>query len=271
MQEIELSVVIPNYNKAAFIPQCVESVVHQSYKGKLEIIIIDDCSTDNSQSVIKALEEKYAPTIRPILLKQNGRVSNARNIGLQNAKGKYITFLDSDDFYYDNDKLRREIETVKKFSSAKRKAISFSKTVPVDYEGKNPVAPHQIVKVSGLYHLLILDVSSQIVMRDYIAETGVLRSVGGYNTERNLFEDYELLLKLSKKCRFIYSGGLGTAYRNSQIGLSKRPLSELEAEKKKVIFEEIRRNPLPLRLAYFSGHFAVHAVKHLLKKLKPRR
>lgn len=271
MQEIELSIVIPNYNKADFIPQCIESVVHQSYQGKLEIIIVDDCSTDNSSVVIKSLEEKYAPMIRPILLKQNGRVSNARNVGLQNAKGKYITFLDSDDFYYDGDKLSREIETVKKFSSDKAKAISFSKTVPVDYEGKNPVDTHQIVNVSSLYHILIFDISSKIVMRDYIAETDTLRSVGGYNTDRNLFEDYELLLKLSKNNKFVFSGGLGTAYRDSQAGLSKRPQSVLEAEKKKVIFEEIRRNPLPLRLAYFSGYYAVHAVKKIIKSLKNRR
>lgn len=90
-----LSVVIPVYNVQDCLRQALDSVTNQSYKN-MEIIIINDGSTDNSYEICK----EYASRDKRIILLtgQNNGLSTARNIGIKNAHGEYIAFLDSDDW-----------------------------------------------------------------------------------------------------------------------------------------------------------------------------
>ena len=94
-----ISVIIPIYNVEKFLSFCIDSIVNQTYKN-LEIILVDDGSTDNSGKIC----DEYALKDNRIKVmhKQNGGVSSARNVGLNIAKGKYIGFVDSDD-YVEND------------------------------------------------------------------------------------------------------------------------------------------------------------------------
>lgn len=99
-----LTVVIPVYNTGVYLNRCIESVLNQTIND-LHIIIINDGSSDNSEEIIK---KKYFknPNIEYIKLKNNIGVGNARNLGIENTKTKYITFIDSDDWidaaYYEN-------------------------------------------------------------------------------------------------------------------------------------------------------------------------
>ena len=94
-----VSIIVPIYNTEEYIDKCVESIINQTYK-EIEIILIDDGSTDNSPILCDKWEEKDK-RIHVIHLK-NGGVSRARNIGLKNANGKYISFIDSDDYVESN-------------------------------------------------------------------------------------------------------------------------------------------------------------------------
>lgn len=89
-----ISVIIPIYNKEKYLECCLESVISQTYK-KLEIVLVDDGSTDDSQKIC----EQYAKEDLRIKVfhKSNGGVSEARNFGIEHSKGQYITFVDSDD------------------------------------------------------------------------------------------------------------------------------------------------------------------------------
>lgn len=89
-----ISVIIPVYNAEKYLLDCVKSVLRQSYK-ELEIILVDDGSKDKSLSIMNLLasEDSRVKVIR----KDNGGVSSARNVGINSATKKYITFVDSDD------------------------------------------------------------------------------------------------------------------------------------------------------------------------------
>ena len=105
-----VSIIIPIYNSANYLEDTLKSVVNQTYKN-YEAILIDDGSTDNSMEIAY----KYAmknPKIRIIKTKHQG-VSNARNIGIKSAIGRYLTFLDSDDIWLPN-KLEEQIKFIKK-------------------------------------------------------------------------------------------------------------------------------------------------------------
>lgn len=90
-----VSVVIPVYNVEHYLPKCIESVIKQTY-AQLEIILVDDGATDLSGKIC----EQYAKRDSRIQVihKPNGGLSDARNCGLERATGKYITFIDSDDY-----------------------------------------------------------------------------------------------------------------------------------------------------------------------------
>lgn len=93
-----ISVIIPVYNVEQYLPQCVESVINQTYTN-LQIILVNDGSTDKSGEIC----DKFAEIDNRICVihKENGGLSSARNAGLNIAKGKYVIFLDSDDYWCD--------------------------------------------------------------------------------------------------------------------------------------------------------------------------
>ena len=94
-----VSVIIPMYNSAKFIPQTLESLLYQTMKD-FEVVVVDDCSTDNSVEVVENCAEKFGGRLHVIRLPKNtGTPSLPRNVGIQFARGKYISFLDSDDLY----------------------------------------------------------------------------------------------------------------------------------------------------------------------------
>lgn len=88
-----ISIIIPVYNAESYIKKCIDSILSQKYNN-FEIIIVDDGSTDSSLSIIKKYETKNIK----IVSKQNEGVSIARNTGLEKATGKYVFFVDSDDY-----------------------------------------------------------------------------------------------------------------------------------------------------------------------------
>ncbi|MAN27950.1 MULTISPECIES: glycosyltransferase family 2 protein [Mesonia] len=107
------SVVIPLYNKENYISKTIESVLAQNF-NEFEIIIVDDGSTDNSYNRIKKYKKNEKLTI---IQKENGGVSSARNLGINQAKGKYIALIDADDYWYPNH-LNNIYETIQKFPNA---------------------------------------------------------------------------------------------------------------------------------------------------------
>ena len=97
-----VSVIIPMYNAAKFIPQTLESLLYQTMTD-FEVIIIDDCSTDNGVEVVKNYAKKFDGRLRLIKLSKNtGMPGLPRNEGIKAARGKYIAFLDSDDLFTKN-------------------------------------------------------------------------------------------------------------------------------------------------------------------------
>lgn len=95
---VDVTVVIPAFNSALLIVRCLESVFRQSYTGNVEVIIVDDGSTDQTADIVQRLfGEKVKYIYQP-----NAGVSSARNNGIKHATGKYIAFLDSDDFWHEH-------------------------------------------------------------------------------------------------------------------------------------------------------------------------
>lgn len=97
---MDVSLIIPIYNTSAYLRECLDSVVKQQY-ASMEAILVNDGSTDDSQLIIDEYCEKY-PELFISYQKTNGGLGDARNFGVQYAKGEYLAFLDSDDIFCEN-------------------------------------------------------------------------------------------------------------------------------------------------------------------------
>lgn len=102
---IKYSFIVPVYNTEKYLKKCLDSLVNQTYKD-FEIIVVNDGSTDKSSSIISKYQKKYKNII--VIDKENEGLSMARNRGVQKSSGKYIIFVDSDD--YVSNKLLEEVD-----------------------------------------------------------------------------------------------------------------------------------------------------------------
>ena len=106
---MKISVIIPIYKVEAYLHDCVDSVLNQTYKD-LEIILVDDGSPDGCPAICDEYGQKDSRV--KVIHKPNGGLSDARNVGLQSAMGKYVIFLDSDDYYNNSEFIARAAENL---------------------------------------------------------------------------------------------------------------------------------------------------------------
>ncbi|MEI0620552.1 glycosyltransferase family 2 protein [Brachyspira pilosicoli] len=121
---IKVSVIVPVYNVEDYLIECLTSIINQTLK-EIEIICIDDCSTDSSYNILEEYAKKD-DRIRIIPHKENKGLGPARNTGIKEAKGEYISFIDSDD-YISKDYLENLYNTAKKYNTDVVNTINIKK------------------------------------------------------------------------------------------------------------------------------------------------
>ena len=137
-----VSIIMPSYNTGKFIKETINSVINQTYNN-WELIIVDDCSTDNTDDVVKTIKDNR---IKYIKNKENSGAAISRNVALREAKGRWIAFLDSDDLWK-KDKLERQI----KFMEKNNYYFSYTNYVEIDENsnsnGKKITGPKKITRI----------------------------------------------------------------------------------------------------------------------------
>ena len=179
-----VSVVIPVYNRENSIKAAVESVLKQTY-SELEIIIVDDGSTDNTRQIIESIKDQR---IR-YLYQENKGACNARNRGIKNCKGEFIAFHDSDDIWH-SEKIEKQLSIFSK----KNVDIVFCKMNQIKEDGTVIVIPTQI---SGG----IIDKNENyfgIGTQSLVCKREVFNN-DLFDESLPRFQEYELLLRLSRK------------------------------------------------------------------------
>lgn len=207
LSDDKISVIIPTYNRGNSIIKSINSVISQTYYN-LEILVIDDCSTDNTETLISKLNDTR---IKYIKLKENKGASFARNIGIQISTGKYITFQDSDDIYHSNKIEKQYKNLIKKQSDLDFCQIclhfndSFEAIFPRDYQQKNIRRKRILDELcNGNF------ISTQSI---FVKTTIIKDNLFDINFPR--LQDYDLVLRIIPNCKVSYSKEvLVDLYRN---------------------------------------------------------
>ncbi|MDW7695822.1 glycosyltransferase family A protein [Flammeovirgaceae bacterium SG7u.111] len=185
------SIILPTYNRANFLPKAIESVLSQTHTS-WELIIVDDGSTDNTKEIITEYKDERIKYI----YQENAERSAARNNGIKNAKGEYICFLDSDDFYLP-DHLHFFHEFILK---TEQKCSLFFCNYRLCTKGK--LEENQVVfsKKTNPYEIILLgNIASQRVC----IHSSILKN-NYFNESLNVAEDTELWFRIIEHYPFIY-------------------------------------------------------------------
>lgn len=220
-----ISVIIANYNNEPYIPACLDSVLSQTFKD-IEIVIYDDASTGSAPEILHRYRETYPGVVKVIDGAVNRGVSHARHAAISEAKGKYITTLDSDDIYYNPRKLQNEIELIC-FHKEKhnRDVCAFSNTAILDKDLKfiKSAVTQANLREGDIFNHLIT--RQCFVPRDILFPRSAYFEVGGFDPAFKIREDWDLKIRLSKRFQFYYTNEFGTGYRKHALGLSTSSLN----------------------------------------------
>lgn len=230
-----VSIIMPSYNTARFIKETVESVLAQTYTN-WELIIVDDCSTDNTDDVIQGF--LYDKRIKYIKNEKNSGAAVSRNRALCEAEGRWIAFLDSDDLW-EADKLKKQVA----FMEDNGYRFSYTNYVEIDEEsnpnGKYVTGPKKITK-HGMYNYCWPGCLTVM----YDAEAVGLIQIA--DIKKN--NDYAMWLKVCKKADCYLVNETLARYRKRSGSISNHGYMKLikwhyklyrEAEHKKPVYSLI--------------------------------
>lgn len=199
------SIIMPTYNSEEFVTSAIDSVIRQSY-ASWELLIVDDASTDETMSIIQATAKRES-RIKVLKRAANGGPAKARNVAISVSRGRYVAFLDSDDFWRE-DKLQRQLEVFEQT----RTPLAFSAYEKVDDSGG------RIGRV--------VTVPEAVSYRQLLGATVIATCTAAYDTERVgrlLMPDILKRQDFGLWLRILRSGGQARATNEPLAYLRKRP------------------------------------------------
>ncbi|TYQ29324.1 glycosyltransferase [Pseudanabaena sp. UWO311] len=207
-----VSIIIPCYNAEKWIAECIDSALSQTY-SPIEIIVVDDGSTDRSLSIIK----KYGNKIRWVSY-ENGGASAARNRGIQISKGKYIQFIDADD-YISPIKVKDQVE----FLKVSGKDIVYGDWCHQVYNDDNTIKSSSYITNQSSDDMTYYVISNNTIHSgSCLCKREVIERISGFDESIRIAEDYDFFVRLALSgAKFTYLQGRNYFYRiYSQITAS---------------------------------------------------
>lgn len=192
-----VSVIIPTYNRAYCIEKAVESVLKQDYDN-MEILIVDDGSTDDTETIIRNIGDER---IKYYKILSNKGAGAARNVGIQHAKGKYIAFQDSDDVWVEG-KLKKQVAVLEN-SDYGMVYSCFEREFP---DGRVEKVPRDAIqkeaKEGYIYPYLLAE--SYISTQTMLVKKEVLYQIQGFDEALKSYEDYDLAIRIARNCEVAF-------------------------------------------------------------------
>lgn len=236
-----LSVVIPTYNNEKYIETAIESVFIQNMST--EIIVVDDCSTDQTYQVIKKYLKR--PNFHYIKNAQNSGVAFSRNRGVSYASGEYIAFLDADDWWTPG-KLKVQLDLIEK-----RNAVLC--TTGRELMNSNGTFSHRIIPVPETITFKDLLKHNCINCSSVVVKTSVAKE---FPMEKDyLHEDYLTWLRILQK--YNYAVGVNEPYLKYRLSEGGKSRNKIKSAKMTyLVYKELGLSPLKSMMSFFS--YTIH-------------
>ena len=205
-----VSVIIPTYNYAEYVKRAAESAREQEVEGGVEVIVVDDGSTDDTEAVVTAL-----PGVEYVK-QANAREGAARNNGASRASGRYLAFLDPDDYYLPG-KLAADVA---RFEAGDEPALVYSRARNVDQDDR-PIGVRMLPSPQGdIFWAFARE--PFIPMSTVAVRADAFRECGGFGEERDLSgtADWDMWIRLAARWNVGFVDRVGTCIRVHQRNMS---------------------------------------------------
>lgn len=215
-----ITLYMPSYNQAALLPQSIESVLNQTRRPD-QFIIIDDASADDSPDIIREYQRQHPDLIDAVINPQNTGIGSVRNQAIGLARGDLVTYLDGDDLY-EPEKLELEERALIQHPEA---GYAFSNFGFIDqhgnptrlwYEDNAPVPQGDLFTTIAQYAF-----ARGVCHRCELMRTELVRAAGSYEPGLNLYEDYDLKLRVSRQHPAVGVDSVTHQYRVHEGGLHR--------------------------------------------------
>lgn len=234
---MRISVYIPSYNQKGYLVEAVDSVLAQTLKP-FEVIIIDDCSTDGSREVIEGYRAKYPELVKPVYHERNTGIARARVDALNEVTGDYVTYVDGDDRFLPT-KLEKEAAALKKDPGA---GIAFSNFYYMDEAGERTGVWAETENPPEGYvfkEVFARDYPKGSLFRKELVDYKAWRGIGFHDPALEIYEDYDMKIRLTKRLKTVYTGEPLSEYRIGSGGLSRAGFDKYQ-KSLKYIFDKNR-------------------------------
>jgi glycosyltransferase involved in cell wall biosynthesis len=275
---MKISVYITSYNQREYLVGAIESVLSQTLKPS-QIILVDDCSTDGSPEVIEGYASRYDDLVTPIYHTENLGVARSRIDGVEAATGDYVSHVDGDDRFLPT-KLENEARLLQ---DDKRVQIAFSDYYYVTADGSRTGswADSDKPPVGDVFcRTFARDFPKRGLFRNELTERRAWERIGYYDPHLSLYEDYEMLIRLTKHLRVAYHDEPLSEYRIHEAGLSRARAQEHLAaldyiyEKNEPLLEDLgpgARAEVEKKLSDWRARIADRALDEAIQDAQQRR
>jgi glycosyltransferase involved in cell wall biosynthesis len=211
-----VSIIIPCHNQGHFLQACLDSLTDQEYRP-LEIIIVDDGSSDNTKNIMQTYQEvqKSGVIVKCIYQSKRGAQA-ARNVGCRQARGEFIQFLDADDILFPR-KLSEQAMVFKNNSEAD--VIYGNGQYLIDGFGTT-LKKGRIISMGPTMDMIgtMLSGAEWVPPFSYLSRKSAVQRCGPWNEEIQILQDFEYFLRMAiRGCRFLYNAGLTGLYRKHSV------------------------------------------------------
>ena len=216
---MKISVYITSYNQKAYLIEAIESVLSQTLRPS-QLIIVDDCSTDGSQEVIAGYASRYPNLITSIFHTRNQGIAQVRIDALQAVFGDYVSHVDGDDRFLPT-KLEKEARLLQNNPNTQ---IAFSNFYYMAADGIRTGiwADGETPPQGNVFRQTFArDFPRRSLFRRELADYQAWKQVGFHDSNLCLYEDYEMLVRLTKQLRVAYYDEPLSEYRIHNAGLSR--------------------------------------------------
>ena len=232
-----VSVIILCYNQGDIISRAIESVANQTYRN-VQLVIVDDCSKDNSRQVITEWKNKYPGKIKTFFQQSNvGHPANM-NTGYKLCDGELITFCDGDDWYFP-EKVEREVEFLKTHPNVDVVHSNYDYyTIDGKFIKHWTTAEKLIPKGDIFLSLFSLAYPYKAHLRYELTSKKIIEETGYYDENIPIWVDWDFRLRLASKYKFGFCNYIGSAYTSNPDGLTNVLKQEIILKNLQIVIEK---------------------------------
>ena len=233
-----VSIVLTSFNQKKQLERAFYSLLDQTFKD-IEIIIVDDCSTEvETVSFIESVCKKYPDLVKSKIQKANVGIAKNKNTGFKMASGKFITYLDGDDYYYP-EKIEKELNIIGNDDSVD---VVYSNFLYEDFSGNTiciwKEEESRVPEGNIFKEVISRSFPKETLFRCELIRAEVLKKINYYDEEIVAYHDWDSRIRYSAFSKIKYVNNIGSVYVQDPAGVSKIKSQTFLSEEMNYVFEK---------------------------------